>query len=38
MKASAFSMARARSFFGNNGSIVRNTRSSALNSVNHAQL
>ena len=32
------SIARARSFFGKNGSIARNTRSSALNSVNQARL
>ena len=38
MKASARSIARARSFFGKNGSIARNTRSSALNSVNQARL
>ena len=38
MKASACSMARARSFFGNSGSSTRKTPSSALNSVNQAQL
>ena len=38
VKASAASIARWRSFFGNNGSITRRILSSVLNSVNQPQL
>ena len=38
MKATARSIACARSFFGNSGSIVRNMLSSPLNSRNQPQL
>jgi hypothetical protein len=38
VKASAASIARCRSFFGNNGSATRRILSSVLNSANQPQL